>query len=331
MPTLYLMNKDSVLGIEGDCFKVTSADGLKTTIPMLKVDAVVAFGDTQITTQAIAELLERDIPTTFLSNHGKYYGRLVSTETRNIELRIEQYKKFGDTAFRILVSRGFVQGKILNGVYLLKNLNRYRKIEGVQKNIEDMLCSVKKLDQVQSLDSLRGYEGSASAAYFKALPFMLNESFGFSERNRRPPRDPINSMLSFSYTLLMYSVYSAVSVVGLDPGIGFFHEYTNNRPALPLDLMEEFRAILADQVVIDLINHDMVSNDDFHIGEDKDRPVFINNDLRQKIIKKYEKRLATVILYDNEQASYRRVLELQARQLARCIKNNEAYKPFIQQ
>lgn len=215
MPSLYLTETDSILRLDGDCFKINSPDGTTTSVPIMKVDAVTIFGNTQITTQAIAELLERDIPTTFLSSHGKYYGRLVSTETKSIVLRLAQIKKLEDLSFRLEFARESIKGKILNAVYLLKNLNRYREFDQVKVRIDKMLSIVANLPKAETLDSLRGHEGSAAAYYFKAFPCLLKESFGFSERNRRPPKDPVNSMLSFAYTLLLYQVYSASVSVGL--------------------------------------------------------------------------------------------------------------------
>ncbi len=332
MPALYLSDSDAVMGVEGDCFKIAAKDGSRKTVPMMNVDSVVVFVGAQVTTQAIAELLQRDIPTTFLSNHGRYYGRLVSTETKSVELRLLQYKHLDNTDFRLNFSKSIIKGKILNTLYILKNVNRYRGFDEVKECIAGLHNTVRKLDEAPSLDSLRGYEGSASAAYFKVLPDLLKENFGFSGRNRRPPKDPINSMLSFLYTLLMYNVYTATVTAGLDPAVGFLHEYTDNRPALPLDLMEEFRVLLADQVVFDMVNHGMVPLDGFYQGEERDAyPVLIQNDLRKKIIARYEKRIATVVLYEGESYSYRKILELQARRLVRHIRGGEAYKPFVQQ
>ncbi len=332
MPALYLSDTDAVMGVEGDAFKISSRDGSRKTVPMLNVDSVVVFVGAQVTTQAVAELLERDIPTTFLSNHGRYYGRLVSTETKSVELRLLQYKHLENKEFRLNFSKAIIKGKILNCLYILKNVNRYRGFDEVKDCMTTMQGIVKRLEDATSLDSIRGYEGSASAAYFKVFPDILKENLGFTGRNRRPPKDPINSMLSFLYTLLMYNVYTATVTAGLDPAVGFLHEYTDNRPALPLDLMEEFRTLIADQVVIDMVNHGMVPKDGFYQGEETDNyPILIQNDLRKKIIARYEKRLATVINYEGESHSYRRVFELQARKLVRHIRGIEEYKPFIQQ
>jgi len=330
MPSLYLTEKGSSLGVEGECFKVTVDDIIKT-IPVIKVDSVIVFGSCNISTKAIEVLLEEQISTTFLSNNGRYYGRLISTEEKNIELRMQQTDKYKDEKFRLYFAKQIVRGKILNSAYLLKNLNRTGKLERAVEIINDLYGLVDSLEKAEQLDSVRGYEGSASVKYFEAMRLLLKDTFGFDHRNRRPPKDPINSMLSFLYTLLMYQVYAAVNITGLDVALGFFHDYKNHRPALALDLMEEFRSLLADQVVFDMVNHNMVNASDFHTDESEKYAVLINNDLRKKIIKKFETRIKTSIVYKGENISYRRLLEYKARELAGSIKkDSNNYEPFIQ-
>ncbi len=330
MPSLYLTEKGSSLGIDGECFKV-AIDDVVRTIPVIKVDSVIVFGSCNISTKAIEVLLEDQIPTTFLSNNGRYYGRLISTEEKNIELRVEQMEKYKNDDFRLLFSKQIVKGKILNASYLLKNLNRTAKKEEVAKLISELYDSIDSLSSALALDSVRGYEGNASVKYFEAMRMLLKVDLGFDNRNRRPPKDPINSMLSFLYTLLMYQVYSAVNITGLDVALGLFHEYKNHRPALALDLMEEFRALLADQIVFDMVNHNMVDSSDFHNDETEKYAVLINNDLRKKIIKKFETRINTPIVYKGESISYRRLLEYKARELAASIRKGFMdYEPFIQ-
>lgn len=329
MPVLYLLEQGSILGINGETFEVRQRDMIRT-IPAGSVDGVVVFGGTQLTSKAVAFLLEKDIPTAFLSGSGRYFGRLYSKETKAAALKLAQIKKTGDPAFSSAVSSAFIKGKILNSVYLLRNLNRSREIREVEASITSMLASIKSACSGASVSVLRGYEGAASAAFFKALPHVLKTSFGFAGRNRRPPRDPVNSMLSFSYTLLMYHVYTAVVMAGLDPSFGFLHPVADNRPGLALDLMEEFRPIIADQVVIDLVNHSMVSEADFHASDEGDYPVLMNNDLRKKLIQRFEKRISTPVLYNEDKITYRRVFEEQARLLARAVKGIRPYEPFVQ-
>jgi CRISP-associated protein Cas1 len=330
MPSLYLTDKGSSLGIDGECFKIL-ADNLVRTIPIIKIDSVIVFGSCNISTNAIDILLQEQIPTTFLSNNGRYYGRLVSTEEKNIELRMMQIDKYKDDQFRLNFSKEIIKGKLLNSVYILKNLNRNNKQDRVVEIIEDIYKILSNLEKADSFDSVRGYEGSSSVKYFEAMRLLLKENFGFVNRNRRPPKDPINSMLSFLYTLLMYQVYTAVNITGLDVAVGFFHEYKNHRPALALDLMEEFRALIADQVIFDMVNHNMVSSSDFHNDDNEKYAVLINNDLRKKIIKKFETRISTPIMYNGENISYRRLLEYKARELVRSIKSdNMHYQAFVQ-
>lgn len=324
------MEIGSVMSVEGEAFRISNNEGLIRTVPMNSIEGAVIFGGTQVTTKAIAELLQRDIPTTFVSNSGRYYGRLLSTETKGAKTKLAQIKKSEDRGFCARTAHACIKGKILNSVYILSNLNRSRFIPAAKQALEALYGILRSMNSARDVESIRGFEGSAAAVYYHALPYVLKESFGFKNRNRRPPKDPINSMLSFSYTLLMYHVYNAVVLAGLDPSFGFFHSVADNRPALALDLMEEFRPLISDQVVFDMVNHDMVKQDSFHESDEGDYPVLMNNDLRKKFIQRFEKRVSTVVLYEGDKISYRRVFEMQAKKMARCIKGTCDYEAFIQ-
>lgn len=330
MPVLYLAEEGSIMGIEGDTFRIIQKNGVIRSVPILSVDGVVVFGGTQISSKAIQLLLEKDIPTAFLSNSGRYYGRLFSTETKSSKLRLEQIKSLEDKALMLSFAKEIIKGKILNCCYILNNLNRARSFSEIKQKVNSLYQILKNIPLAKTIDSLRGYEGSAASIYYSTFPFVLNETFGFKSRNKRPPKDPINSLLSFGYTLLMYHVYTAIVVVGLDPSFGYFHTVEDNRPSLALDLMEEFRPLIADQVVFDMVNHGMVKAEHFHTSDDGKYPVLMNNDLRKKFIEKFEKRISTVVMYEGDRMSYRRVIEAQARKLVRMIRNGNTYSAFIQ-
>ena len=201
----------------------------------------------------------------------------------------------------------------------------------------------RRLDQVAdcpTTPSLLGLEGSASAAYFGVLPWLLKHDWGFSKRQRRPPPDPVNALLSLGYTLLVRQIEAAIHIVGLDPYIGFLHEPAPGRPALALDLMEEFRCIVADSVVLRCLNGGLITADDFTVDASPtaERPLVLSDRGLKRFVAEFEARLNSEIAHPDsgERVSYRRVFELQVRRLAQVLRNDaqqpssqNRYRPFV--
>ncbi len=321
---LYVQDQGARIGLDGDCLVVRSRPNspapAAVTARLPNTSHVVLFGNVQVTAQAMRALLERSIPVTFLSYGGWYFGRATGVESKNVELRIAQHRAAADPAFCLRLARGFVASKIRNSRTLLRR-NHGAPPLLVLAELEQL---ARKAERAEALDALLGLEGTAARSYFGAFTGMLKGdaalggTFDLDGRNRRPPKDPINALLSFVYSLLTKDFALALSAVGLDPLLGFYHQPRFGRPALALDLMEEFRPLVADSVVIGAINGGTFGPEDFqrHPAGVSMRPAS-----RRRLLLAYERRMEQLITHPvfGYRISYRRVLEVQARLLARCL------------
>jgi CRISPR-associated protein Cas1 len=263
-------------------------------------------------------LLERAIPLVYFSYGGWFLGRTFAHDTNNIELRMAQHARLQDTNTCLRLARGVIASKILNSRTMLR-----RNSETPDATVLFELKQLaRKALEASSLESLLGIEGSAARTYFGAFGAMikssLTEKFDLDGRNRRPPRDPVNALLSLAYSLLSKDVALALAATGLDPLLGFYHQPRFGRPALALDLMEEFRPIIADSVVINAINTAVVGERDFLRAPGA---CALTVDGRKRFILAYERRMDHLVTHPvfGYRISYRRVLEVQARLLGRHL------------
>ena len=220
-------------------------------------------GTVNVSAQVIKLFLDRGTEVHFVSRAGKYYGSLQPALTKNSVLRIAQHKAYQDAELRLKYARLFVQGKLSNMRTMLLRYNRELKEAQLDEAVLRIKALIKNILPVTSLNSLMGIEGAASREYFRVFNYLIKEHipFDFQHRSRRPPGDPVNALLSLAYTLLTKDMVAAVSIVGYDPYIGFLHRSDYGRPALALDLIEEFRAIIADSVVLTVLNKGIISVD----------------------------------------------------------------------
>jgi CRISPR-associated protein Cas1 len=315
----------------GDILEFRQGKEVVDSVRLLDASQLSVFGNIQITAQALRELCARGIPTCHLSYGGWFYGITQGFPHKNVELRVRQYSAALSEADSLAMARHFVSGKIRNcRTMLRRNLPR----EGGNRVLRQLGQFTSKAESAEDLGSLLGIEGSAARAYFGSFAEMLKPkteglgTFDFEGRNRRPPRDPVNALLSFLYSLMVKDLTVTLVAVGFDPFMGFFHQRRYGRPALALDLMEEFRPIIGDSVVIGLINNGEVSPDDFISGGNT---CALTVKGRKKVITAYERRLDVLIRHPVFQyaISYRRVLEVQARLLARALTGEiPNYPPF---
>ena len=328
---LYVTQSGAGLYRRGDQLQVRRGKELLARVHLFDLEQVVLMGKISLSADAVAVLLERGVDTVMLGGGGQYRGRLVGPERGNIALRQMQFRRCEDAAFRLAVARSIVSGKLRNMRTLAMRLARRRSAD-VSQIAYRLRRHLQQVAQGQEVNGLRGLEGAGTAAYFGVLKLFLPPELGFSGRNRRPPKDPANSMLSFGYALLASAVESAVYQVGLDPYLGFFHVVDYGRPSLVLDLMEEFRPVLVDALVLDLANHHRVEPDDF---EARDGGVFLGEKGRRLMIDQFQQRLDERISYPVgadrvERIAYRRCIEYQVRQFSRVILGGEAeYSPFL--
>ena len=314
---LYVQDNGGQIGLAGERLVIRGEQGA-THVRLMNTSQVVVRGNVQLTTQAARALLDRGIPCVYLSGGGWYVGRLVGTDTNNVDLRMAQFRVAQEGATCVELARNFVVAKIRNSRTLLRR-NHPTPDPIVLGQLKQL---TRKAAACESLASLLGIEGAAAREYFQAFAGMFKSkdvgAFDFERRNRRPPRDPVNALLSFAYALLTKDLVIAVTSVGLEPLLGFYHQPRFGRPALALDLMEEFRPLIADSVVLTVINNGIVDRGDFTTlaGACSVKP-----QARKKIIEAHERRMDQSVTHPlfGYSVSYRRVLEVQARLLSRVL------------
>ncbi|MGB9698109.1 MAG: CRISPR-associated endonuclease Cas1 [Thermodesulfobacteriota bacterium] len=347
MACLYVIEQGAEVTKQGNRLIVRKFGTELQSVPAFKVDQLILMGNIQITSQAIKFLLTEGIDTVFLTINGKYRGRLVSTFSKNIDLRRMQFKKLEENSFVLDLAKKFVWGKLSNYRILLRRYQKEIQKEEVEKAIHSLRRLIEKVADAPDLDSLRGIEGSGSALYFSALGHLLKSpEFRFEKRTRRPPRDPVNVLLSFGYTLLGNTIQSFIDLSGLDPYLGALHSPDYGRPSLALDLMEEFRPILVDTVMLRVVNTKAITMKDFYAPEDApplpeegelediaptDYPILLTYEGTKKWITMYEKRLEELVFYPptEQRLTYRQICEQQVRLLIRHLKEEDYYQPFL--
>jgi CRISPR-associated protein Cas1 len=304
------------------------------------VRQVVLFGNVQVSTQALETLVAHEVPVALLTRYGRFIGALTPAPSKNVMLRVNQYRTFSDPARALLLAKAVVKAKIANQRVLLMRSLRAKGPDDEEPlrgsddpAAEEMARMLARVDDVLTTDILLGLEGQAASAYFGAFARMLHTAapgggFDFQSRNRRPPRDPVNALLSFAYAILAKDAFSALLTVGFDPYIGFYHGGKHGRPSLALDLMEEFRAVIADSVVLTLVNNGMLSAFDFIAWNGVCQ---LTDAGRRTFFETYERRKSTIVTHPlfGYKMSYGRMLEVQARLLAAYIRGDvPAYQGF---
>ncbi|MDI6738918.1 MAG: CRISPR-associated endonuclease Cas1 [Candidatus Edwardsbacteria bacterium] len=331
MPTLYLLEQNSRLSKTSKRL-VVERDGVPAQeIPEFKVDRAFIFGNVQVTTQALRFLLTEGADVCFFTMAGKLCGKLVPAEGKNVFLRMKQYDAFKDEPFKLSLAKSVAAGKIANCRAALQKHGRNHPEAVLEPEIARLGELLDDVPRKTQLSSLLGVEGMAAKVYFQGFARCLRKSFSFDGRNRRPPRDPVNSLLSLTYALLTAEMFSITSAIGLDPYVGFLHSLDYGRPSLALDLIEEFRPVIADRLTLELVNREMLAETDFEYERTEEGDVLkvlLNAEGKKTYFTQYEKRMNAVVATDGGEAGYRRVFESQARQMAAAIERRGEYRPF---
>ncbi len=319
---LIIQSQRARVSKRGETLTIEEEEKEKVVVRLNEISDVGLFGQCNITTPALVGLLEREIPVTFHSHGGWFRGVAHGLGHKNVEIRTEQYRKSFDEKFRLDFSRKLVDAKIFNQRTIIRR--NWKEDELERKSILARLNRVRKsLASVKDFDSLRGYEGDAAAIYFRAFNQMLAPpdkyaEFQFERRNRRPPLDPTNALLSLAYAMLTRSVQIALLTVGFDAYRGFFHAPRYGRPALALDIMEPFRPIVADSVVLSVVNTGEITAQHFVSGG---TGTALTDKGRKTFIRAFERRLTQDTTHQqfNYRLSMRRLIILQARLLSRFL------------
>jgi len=327
---VYVQAQGGTIGKSGDRLYIIAKDQPRQVIRLLDVAQLNLFGNVQVSTQALRELVRRGVPICYFSFGGWFQAITTDLTHKNVELRIRQYEVAQDPTRRLQMARAFIAGKIQNGRTLLRR-NCVPRPKAALRNLNDLRDRVK---HAESIASLLGLEGNAARIYFQHLPGMLKApadgttDFDFASRNRRPPRDPVNALLSLAYALLVKDLTAVLLAVGFDPFLGFYHCPRYGRPALALDLAEEFRPIIADSVVIQIINTGQIQRRDF---VRRGPACNLTPAGRRTFIAAYERRLDSLVTHPlfGYTISYRRILDVQARLLGACLLGEfPEYLPF---
>ena len=335
--TLYIINPDQYLSLDGENVVVKLGGETVGRAPLHNLDGIVTFGYTGASPRLMEACAEYNITLTFLSTSGKFLARVVGETKGNVVLRKSQYQKSEDELESLNIAKSCILGKVFNCRWVLERAARdhslqidcekVRHASGLLKN------SLDYIKQSSSLDELRGFEGEAASIYFSVFDELIlqqKSDFVFNGRNRRPPLDAVNALLSFVYTLLTGMVQSSLESVGLDPYVGFLHRDRPGRASLALDMMEELRPVLADRFVLSLINKRMVSIKGFYKKESG--AVVMDDATKKTVIQEWQNRKKDEIKHPflDEKLQWGMVPHAQALLLSRYIRNDtDAYPPFF--
>lgn len=326
---LYVQEQGARVGLDGDVLEVRSRDrAVIGKARLFELSQLVLLGNVQVSAQAIRELCGRGIPVCWMSFGGWLSGFTDGLGHNNVELRRAQFRAAEDAGASLRLARRFVRNKIAN----CRTLLRRNHPDGPEATLREMSALAEATESASGLPELLGIEGNAARLYFEAFPRLIRATgsaeleFDFTTRSRRPPKNPVNALLSFAYSLLAKDLAVAARSVGFDPFLGFFHQPRYGRPALALDLMEEFRPIIADSVVLSAINTGVVTSADFvrsSLG------VAMKPEGRKRFTRAYERRLEEEVTHPvfGYRISYRRILEVQCRLLARYLMGEIASYP----
>ena len=324
---VYVVGQGNTVRKKEERLEIWSREGKVSEPKLREISQLSLYGGVEITTPAMVELMQRGVPVIHYTHGGWFQGICMGTTHKNVELRIHQFQYVMNPKRSVLLARKAVAGKIKN----CRTLMRRNDQMACTSSLNLLAKLARDAEVASSSESLLGIEGAAAECYFSRFANLLKEGgkdFSFEDRNRRPPKDPVNAVLSYLYGILVKDLFVTLLAVGFDPYLGFYHRPRYGRPALALDMMEEFRPLIADSVSITLFNNEELSKKDFiitHAG------VSLTSGGKKAVVGGYERRMETEITHPifGYKVSYRRVLEVQARLLARVISGEiKEYPPF---
>ena len=295
-----------------------------------KIDAVLIFGNVQFTTQAVHELFEHGIEMAILTMRGRLIGQITSPTTKNIELRLAQFRRFEKPDFKLQLAHSIISGKVQNCLSIMKAFSYNHPEIDLKADIQKVQTFSEAVLHTESIEQLLGIEGNAAKAYFQGLGRMILGDFVFNGRKKRPPPDPVNALLSFSYTLIFNEISSLLDGMGFDPYLGYLHKPNYGRPSLACDLIEEFRPIAGDRLTLNLINNRILSCDHFH-AHSTGKGVYLTREGMKKFFSEYERSLTKEFSHpvSGETVTLRRCFRLQAEMMARCVREGTEYLPLL--
>ena len=335
--TLFVTTQGAYLAKEGESVIVRVEKQTRLRVPVHTLGGIVCFGNVGCSPFLMGFCAERDVAISFLTEYGRFMARVQGPVSGNVLLRREQYRRADDMGASAEVAKAILTGKLVNCRTVLRRVLRDHgdkiNADEVQEAAQRMKMALDRFQTDLSLDTLRGIEGDAAHGYFRVFDHLITSQkneFTFQVRNRRPPLDRVNCLLSFLYTLVLHDVRSALESVGLDPAVGFLHRDRPGRPGLALDMMEEFRPFLADRLTLSLINLTQVQKKGF--TESGSGAILMDDETRKTVLVAYQKRKQDEIMHPfvGEKMSIGLLFHMQALLLARYLRGDiEGYPPFI--
>ena len=341
MPTLYLIEQNTNLSKSGErlllCKKSVQGKGrpahtdeILLDLPFADVSHVMLFGNIQVTTQALQEMLKHEIELALFNFSGRLLGQLTPPCSKNIDLRIAQFERFQDEAFKLDFSRKIVAAKLQNAAHMVRQHRKnHPELIAVQE-ANELLDYGERAQSAKTLETLRGIEGAGSACYFKLFGRMLSPPWQFAKRSRRPPQDPANAVLSFGYVVIGAQIQAILDGIGLDPFLGFYHTPSYGRPSLALDVLEEFRQPLIDRLALNLFNRSQFSENDFM--KPPKGGMYLATEGKRTFFKQYEKtagQFASATDTSSKHSGFRVLFQRQARILQKTLLEGKPYQPFV--
>lgn len=332
--TLYVSTQGIYLRQEGETLVAELQREVKLRLPIHTLSGIVCFGNVMCSPFLLGLCGERGVHVSFLSEYGKFLARVSGPISGNVLLRREQFRVVENPPAACLIAKNIVLGKIANSRTVLQRLLRDHGEDERVAHAVNMLANIlRRVQSVEDVDTLRGLEGEAASHYFSVFDSLVvsqKKDFAMTLRSRRPPLDPINTLISFLYTILAHDCEGALEGVGLDPQMGFLHALRPGRPSLALDLMEEFRSVLADRVALSLINLNQINVKGFVTSESG--AVTMKDDTRKEVLSAWQKKKKETILhpFTNENVEIGLLPHVQAQLLARHLRGDiDAYPPFL--
>ena len=332
MANIYITEQGAVLRKTGERLIVEKDGEILLDVPCDKIDSVLIFGNVQFTTQAVHELFQHGVEMAILTRTGRLIGQITSPKSKNVELRIDQFKKHMDEKFRLMLAKTIVEGKVTNCLNIMRSFSYNHQDIDLKREIDNISLSGNGVGNgvgnAAGIDSLMGIEGTAARIYFEGFGKMILGEFEFEGRRKHPAPDPVNALLSFCYTLMFNEIMGLLDGIGFDPYIGFFHAIEYGRASLASDLVEEFRAS-ADRFTLSLINNRVFKTEDFYRNPKGDG-VYLMREALKRYFAHYEKYLNREFTHPEtkETSTLRKCFRLQAEKLANFIKGGKEYTTF---
>lgn len=335
--TLYVTSENSYLSLNGENIVIYEGETEKGRLPLHNLEGIVSFGYRGTSPALMGACAQRNISLCYVTPQGKFLARVSGKTKGNVLLREQQYASSKDVQISLEIAQNCITGKVYNARWVLERAIRDHGMQIDTERVKNAsLCLKNSLECIRnssSLEQLRGYEGEAASVYFSVFDELIlqqKKDFSFTGRNKRPPLDPMNAMLSFVYTLLTNTITSALETVGLDPYVGYMHTARPGRASLSLDLIEELRAVLADRFVLSLVNKKIVAAKNFTYKENG--AVLMDDDARKRLLAEWQNKKKEVIThpYLKEKVEWGMVPYVQAMLLARYLRGDlDGYPVFL--